>query len=358
MALTWPPEIELLRSLVATPSVSGTEAAAGEVVAVQAREWGLDAVRDAHGVRVEVRGGLPGPTLALVSHLDTVPPGEGWTRDPYRATIEAGRLYGRGAGDAKGPVSAMLAAAWDVAREQRLARGRLLVLLGYGEETRHTTMPAAVAGAGPIDAAIIGEPTNLDFAVAQRGLMMVDLVAAGDQRHAGYAAADGEFTNAALVLAADLLRLGQLFHERAHPMLGFPTITPTMLEAGVSRNVTPPSARAVLDIRSTPTWPHAEIAERLRRELRSEVAVTSDRLVPCETPESSRLLGVMRQARAASRSYGSPTCSDWVFLRDHDTVKCGPGTSRRSHTPDEFIDLHEVSAARDLYARVAESYLQ
>lgn len=357
MALTWPPEIELLRELVSTPSVSSTEEAVGRLVEARAREWGLDVTRDETGVRIEVRGRAPGPTLALVSHLDTVPAGEGWTRDPFRASVEEGRLYGRGAGDAKGPVAAMLAAAWDLAREDRLARGRLLLIFGYGEETRHTTMPDAVGRSGSIDAAIIGEPTNLDFAVAQRGLMMVDLVAAGDQRHAGYASTDGEFTNAAVVLAGDLLKLASLFPDRPHPMLGAPTVTPTMLDAGVSRNVTPPSARAVLDIRSTPSWPHDQIAERLRRTLASEVAVTSDRLVPCETPGSSRLLPIMQAVRPASRCYGSPTCSDWVFLRDRDAVKCGPGTSRRSHTPDEYVDLHEVSAAREFYACVAEEYL-
>ncbi len=121
--------------------------------------------------------------------------------------------------------------------------------------------------------------------------------------------------------------------------------------------MTPPSARAVLDIRSTPSWPHDQIAERLRRTLTSEVAVTSDRLVPCETPAASKLLPVMQVSRPASRCYGSPTCSDWVFLRDRDAVKCGPGTSRRSHTPDEHVDLHEVSAAREFYARVAQEYL-
>jgi acetylornithine deacetylase len=357
LALTWPAEIELLRELVSTPSVSGTEEAVGRLVEQRVREWGLEVVRDDAGVRIEVRATSPGPTLALVSHLDTVPPGEGWTRDPFRATIEEGRLYGRGAGDAKAPVAAMLAAAWDVAREKRLGCGRLLVILGYGEETRNTTMPAAVGRAGTINAAIIGEPTNLDFAVAQRGLMMVDLVATGDQRHAGYATSDGDFTNAVVALSADLMKLGSLFPDRAHPILGAPTVTPTMLEAGISRNVTPPSARAVLDIRSTPSWPHAEIAERLRRELTSEVAVTSDRLVPCETPVGSSLLPVMQAVRPVATSYGSPTCSDWVFLRDLDAVKCGPGTSRRSHTPDEYVDLHEVTTAREFYARVAEAYL-
>ena len=358
MALTWPAEIELLRELVATPSVSGDEAAVGALVERTVREWGLDVVRDDAGVRVTVPGRTPGPTLALVSHLDVVPPGEGWARDPFRPSIEEGRLYGRGSGDAKASVAAMLWAARDVADAGGPARGRLLVVLGYGEETRHTSMPAALERAGAVDAAIVGEPTNLEFAVAQRGLMMVDLVARGDQRHAGYAADDGSFTNAVVALARDLVRLDGLFTGRGHPVLGAPTVTPTMVEAGVSRNVTPPQAKAVLDVRSTPAWPHEEIAAVLRRELASEVIVTSDRLVPCETPAESRLVAAAEAVRPRARRYGSPTCSDWVFLRHLDAFKCGPGTSRRSHTPDEYVDLHEVSAAREFYARVAEEYLR
>jgi acetylornithine deacetylase len=218
-------------------------------------------------------------------------------------------------------------------------------------------MERAVETAGPIDAAVVGEPTNLDFAVAQRGLMMVDLLAEGDQRHAGYAAADGEFRNAALVLARDLLKLEGLFAERSHPVLGHTTVTPTMLDAGVSRNVTPPVAKAILDIRSTPDWTHDEVAHVLRQSLASNVVVTSQRLVPCETPAGSRLLAVARRLQPEAKTFGSPTCSDWVFLRHVDAVKCGPGTSRRSHTPDEYVDLPEVSEARRFYAELARAYL-
>ncbi len=357
MALTWPAEIELLRELVATPSVSGSEEGVGRLVEATVGGWGLRVVRDDAGVRVEVPGRAAGPTLALVSHLDVVPPGHGWTRDPFQPTIEEGRMYGRGAGDAKASVAAMLHAARDVADAGGPATGRLVVILGYGEETRNTTMPRAVAATGTVDAAVIGEPTNLNFAVAQRGLMMADLVARGDQRHAGYAAADGNFINAITALAADLARLDAVAADRPHPVLGLPTVTPTMLEAGISRNVTPPVARAVLDIRSTPAWPHEELAARLRADLDSEVVITSDRLVPCEAPAGSRLLAAASRLRPAAEHYGSPTCSDWVFLRDRDAFKCGPGTSRRSHTADEYVDLFEVSEARQFYAQLATEYL-
>jgi len=351
--------MKLLRELVAIPSVSGDEAAVAALVEEETGGWGLDPHRDDFSVQVVVEGRRPGPTLALVSHLDVVPAGEGWTRDPFTPTLEGGRLYGRGSGDAKASVAAMLCAAHDLHARGGVERGRLLVVLGYGEETKHTTMPRAVAAAGSIDAAVIGEPTNLNFATAQRGLMMVDLCAEGNQRHAGYASSDGEgdFTNAILVLAADVLKLNGLFVSRRHPVLGHTTVTPTMLDGGVGRNVTPPFARAVLDIRSTPDWSHEEIAEALRRELASQVIVTSSRLVPCETPAGSRLLAAAQRVRPSSSTFGSPTCSDWVFLRHTDAVKCGPGTSRRSHTPDEYVDLPEVSAARAFYAELARAYL-
>lgn len=349
-------EIALLRELVATPSVSGAEEAVARLAEETVRRWGLDVVRDETGVKVSVPGREPGPTLALVTHLDVVPPGDGWTRNPFDPVIEDGRLYGRGSGDAKASVAAMLTAARDVAESGGPRRGKLLVILGYDEETRHTSMPAAVGSVGSIDAAVVGEPTSLDLAIAQRGLMMVDLVARGDQRHAGYAS-DGGFTNAVAELARDLLRLEDLFDDRTHPVLGRVTVTPTMLEAGISRNVTPPSAKAVLDVRSTPDWSHEEIADRLRERLGSEVIVTSDRLVPCESPPGSRVAAAARRVHPGARVYGSPTCSDWVFLRHTDAVKWGPGTSRRSHTADEFVDLAEVTAARGLYARLVTEYL-
>lgn len=353
-----PTEIELLKELVAIPSVSGAEDGIARFLEAAARRAGLDAVADDASVTMVVDSGRPGPTLALLSHLDVVPPGEGWTRDPFVPVVEGTRLYGRGSGDAKASVAAMTLAAADLAGGARIGRGRLLVIMGYGEETRNTTMGKAVERAGTVDAAVVGEPTSLAAAVAQRGLMMADLIGRGEQRHAGYAGDDGVFINAITALARDLSRLDGLVKERTHPILGVTTVTPTMLSAGISRNVTPPAATAVLDIRSTPAWPHDELAAALAERLECELVVTSSRLVPCETPAASRLLEVFRTVRPSIRTFGSPTCSDWVFVRQADAIKCGPGTSRRSHTPDEYVDLPEVTEARGFYAAVAREYLK
>ena len=186
---------------------------------------------------------------------------------------------------------------------------------------------------------------------------MADLIARGDQRHAGYAG-EGAFENAITRLARELVKLDGLLGDRVHPVLGTTTVTATMLEAGVSRNVTPPVARAVLDVRSTPAWTHDEVAAALADRLGVEVVVTSRRLVPCETPRNSRLLAAARAVRPELVTFGSPTCSDWVFLRETDAIKLGPGTSRRSHTADECVDLAEVTAAREFYTRLAQEYLR
>ncbi len=354
-ASTWPAEIEFLRALVAVPSISGSEAPAAELVESQAGRLGLDVVRDETSVRVSIGTESSGATLALASHLDVVPPGDGWTRDPFTPVIEGGLLFGRGSGDAKASVAAMLYAVADVAKRGGPRKGRLLAIYTYGEETRFATMPEAVKRAGRLDAALVGEPTNLQFSIAQRGLMMVDLVAHGTQRHAGYSG-DGA-PNAISELAKDLARLDEVVSERNHPVLGRTIVTPTMLEGGISRNVTPPTAKAILDVRSTPAWTHDELEVALRERLSSDVVVTSKRLVACETPVNSRLLAVARDVSPGATSYGSPTCSDWCFLRHLDAMKVGPGTSRRSHTPDEAVDLAEVTAARAFYANVAERYL-
>lgn len=353
-------EIWLLSELVRVPSISGQEAAVAARVVEIATELGLPVRSDDAMVAIELDSGRPGRSLALVSHLDTVPVGEGWTRAPFEPVIAAHpdgeRLWGRGANDAKASCAAMIAAALDVQAAGGPPEGRLLVVLGFSEETRDTSMPRAVPRLGTLDAAVIGEPTSLELAVSQRGLMMIDLVARGDQCHAAYAAERGA-RSAVLALAADLLKLPTLLRDRPHPQLGQPTITPTMLEAGVARNITPPSAKAVLDLRTTPRWPHDELGAHLQAQLGSEVCVTSSRLQPCETAADSPLLAAARAVRPDAGSYGSPTCSDWVFLRHVDALKCGPGDSRVSHTADEWVALAQVRAARSFYAALALRYL-
>ncbi len=347
--------------LVATPSVSGDEERVARRLETWAREQGIDVVRDETGVRLVVSGATPGgPTLLLASHLDTVPPGDGWTIDPFAGLVEDGVLRGRGAVDAKASVAAMAAAAAAWAARGGPARGRLVVLATFGEETRETSMPRALDRLGAkVDAALIGEPTGLEPCVAQRGLLMLVLRWRGEQVHAGWAAdLDASPDNAILVAASELRRLAEFEMPRVHPRLGRIALTPTRIEAGIARNVTPPTCEALLDVRTTPAHSHAEIVEALRVALpRTEVEIVSERLRPVETPPGSLLLEAILRARPESRPFASPTSSDWVWLADVDGVKLGPGDSRLSHTAHEAIPLREIDEAARLYEAVAGEFL-
>ncbi len=350
---------ELLTQLVRTPSPSGEEAAVAEVLAAWADDRGLTVSVDDAAVRLETAAENDGPTLLFASHLDTVPPGEGWSCDPYEGRVENDRLTGRGAVDAKASVAAMSAAAAAVAARGGPARGRLVVLATYGEETRHTSMPAALERLdGRPDAAVVGEPTSLEPAVAQRGLLLLRLVWSGEQLHAGWAAdRQAKATNAIFCAAADLARLEDWQPGVRHPALGWVTITPTMLEAGVARNVTPPRCEAVLDVRTTPAHSHAEVVALVSGRVHGAVEVISDRLEPAQTPPGSALLAALCRLRPSAVPFASPTCSDWVFLRHLDAIKLGPGISLQSHRPDESIALGQVREAVGLYTDLAREYL-
>lgn len=335
--------------------MSGAEAAVAERLAAWGREHGLATTLDDAGVRFEAEGDAPGPALWLASHLDTVPAGDGWTLDPFAGTVRDGILFGRGASDAKGSVAAMASAFAAVGRP---ARGRLVAVFTFGEETARTTMPLLVERLGRPDAAIVGEPTSLRPCVAQRGLLILRLRWRGRAAHAGWSSMHpGAAENAVHKAAADLARVASLRFEREHDLLGATSLNVTKLAGGTASNVVPDLCEATLDVRTTPAYSPDEIVERVAAAASGEIEVVSRRFLPCLTPDDSRLLPVVLDARPDAEPFVSPTASDWVFLREVDAVKLGPGDSTLSHTVDERISLDEVARARDLYAAIAARYL-
>ena len=225
---------ELLVELVRTPSPSGHEQRVAGVLAGWLEARGLAPTVDDAAVRLEVDGGRPGPTLLLASHLDTVPPGDGWTGDPYAGAVDGDRLIGRGAVDAKASVAAMAEAAADLAACGGPSSGRLVVLATFSEETRDTTMPEALRRLGRTpDAAVVGEPTSLAPCIAQRGQLLLELVWDGDQVHAGWAAGrTPPPVNAIVSAARDLVALEDLSFSRHHPLLGDVAVSPTIISGG------------------------------------------------------------------------------------------------------------------------------
>jgi acetylornithine deacetylase len=354
--------LALHRQLVAIPSVSGSEAGVcgwlenllwerGEAHGVRPRRLGdtlLAVAGDRYGQSKS--GGERRPLLLLDTHLDTVPPGEGWSRDPFSAEVVDGRVYGLGSNDAKASVAAMTAAFLALAGE-RLPFDLGLALV-EGEETRGTGTQRVLAELAEqrvqLLGAVFGEPTGLDIATSQKGLLVLELVACGQGCHAAHAATL-QAENAALVLARDLLTLAAAELAPHHARLGATTLQPTVVRAGNARNVVPGEATAVLDVRTTPAASHEEVVAQVRARVASEVRVLSSRLEPRETAEDALVVQAALRARPAAKLYGSPTLSDLVHVAGAPAIKCGPGASERSHTADEWVGEDEVVAGADFY---------
>lgn len=343
-------EVELLREIVRIPSESRSEEAVVARLESALLELGLSPKKSGRNLTAMLDGG-DGPLLLLNSHTDTVPVGQGWTRDPLRADIVDGKIYGRGSNDAKGCLVAMMLGARN-AFAANAPKGRVLLaatceeeVLGQGLETLLPTLPRP-------DAAVVGEPTGLKAAVAQKGLLLLKIVAQGRSAHAAH----GGGINAVEAAARDVLALSQLGFGREHPTLGKTSLHVTQIAGGDRHNMIPDRCELVVDIRTTPAVSPDEIIALVRRTVSGEVVVRSNRLGTVETDPSHPIVRAALAANPAGRAYGSPTLSDWVFLKGIPTVKAGPGDSKRSHTPDEYLEVAELQAGVDFYEKLIRSY--
>jgi len=345
--------LELHRRIVAIPSPSGAEGALADELAALLAGRGVACERLGNSLLATVG---EGPLLLLDSHLDTVPAGPGWTLPPHEATRRDGRVIGLGSNDAKASVAALLAAFLDIAAA-RLPFAVALALV-EGEETSGRGTAAVLAelerrGTPPV-AAVIGEPTGLDLAVAQKGLLVLELRARGEACHAAHAGTLGG-RRAVRELVRDLAALEGIDLGPEHPVLGRATLEPTVLRAGEVHNAVPGEALAVLDGRTTPSLPAAEIVARVRARVGGELRVRSDRFRPCATPVEAALVKAAQRVRPGARIFGSATLSDMAQLADIPAIKVGPGRSERSHTADEWVAEEEIlDGARFYRGLIAE----
>ncbi|MCC6160191.1 MAG: M20/M25/M40 family metallo-hydrolase [Deltaproteobacteria bacterium] len=347
MALADP--VELLAELVRRPSITGDTRQVQRAATGWLRGFGVRAQNGTDGVTARI--GRDGPALLFISHLDTVPPGEGWTVDPFGAQVRGGKLYGRGATDAKGSAAAMCAAFAELAADPKF-HGHALLYLSSNEEGDVPSAIAAIPRLGPIGAAVVGEPTMCNVGVAQRGLLVLELRAMSEQVHAAH----GREPSSALLLARDLARVCELEFPKVDPDLGGVRITPTRLAAGVADNVVPPSATAMLDVRTVPTYTHDEIKRRIQDACKHcRVSQIGTDWPSVRTPAGHRLLDLALRATGGETSVGAGA-SDWAFLGDVPAVKIGAGDTHISHRSDEHVAIAQVRKAAKIYTKLAKSY--
>jgi len=348
----------LLAELVAIPSVSGDEGTVADFVQGLLAAEGIDTRRIGHTVLARLAFGS-GPRFLLLSHLDTVPVGEGWTRPAHGAPWEDGRLYGRGANDAKASAAAMLWTLLGLARRPPDARGEVWLALTAQEETDNAGMRALLAEVGTPDGAVCGEPTGLEVVRAQAGLALLRASWNGTACHAAHVARTAH-ENALLVAARELGSLpSYLSPGPPHALLGESTIAPTVFQAGRRHNIVPDRAELTLDCRLAPPYTAADarrvVSERL---IAAEVEVVSERLKPVETPAAHPLVRAALRCTGRAEATGSMTLSDMALLGAVPAVKCGPGRTERSHTRDEFVLASEVEEGAGVYARLVPEALE
>ena len=334
--------VGLLKTLIAIPSVSREEEQAADCLQRYIELQGMETGRKGNNVWcLSPAFDLKRPTLLLNSHIDTVKPVAGWRKDPFTPTDSNGRLYGLGSNDAGASVVSLLQVFLALCRK---AQPYNLVFLASCEEE--------VSGAGgiecvlpllpPITFALVGEPTEMQPAIAEKGLMVLDVTATG---RSGHAARD-EGDNAIYKVLDDVAWFRDYRFPRVSPLLGPVKMSVTQVNAGTQHNVIPDRCTFVVDIRSNECYTNEELFAEICRHLHCEAKARSFRLGSSHAPEGHPL--VQRAIELGRVPFGSPTLSDQALM-PFPSMKMGPGKSSRSHTADEFIFIKEIEEAIGLY---------
>ena len=329
--------LELLSKLIETPRYSREETAAANILEACMKERGLSTQRQSPATS--------GPTVLLNAHIDTVHPVSAWTRDPHKATLEGGKLYGLGSNDDGASLVSLLEV---FCRCQKKSLPYTLILLISAEEE--------VSGKGgiesvlpllpPIDFAIVGEPTGMQPAIAEKGLMVLDITAHGKAGHA----ARNEGVNAIDLAIEDIETIRRLPAQlKSSPLLGPVKMTTTIIHAGTQHNVIPDECTFTVDVRSNELYDNKALFDIVSSHINSEAKARSFRLSSSSIEETHPL--VQKLLKMGKKPFGSPTLSDQALMR-FPSLKMGPGESCRSHTADEFIKLAEIEDAIATYQSI------
>ncbi len=336
--------VELLSRLISTPSVSREETAAADILSDFIGKCGLPVTRIGNNILVQEALDENKPTLLLNAHIDTVKPASSWTRDPFTPTIEDDRLYGLGSNDCGGGLVSLLQA-YRILRGERLAYN-LVYLASCEEEVGGANgFSLALSQLPKIDVAIVGEPTGMQPAIAEKGLMVIDAVAHGKSGHA----AREEGVNAIYEALEDLQFIRSYKFRKKSLLLGPTKMTVTIINSGSQHNVIPDECRFTIDVRTNEYYQNEFLFSFLQKHLKSELKARSFRLSSSHIPVGHAL--VQRCINMGMNPFGSPTLSDQALM-PFPSFKLGPGQSARSHSADEYICISEIEHAIRTYTEL------
>lgn len=338
----------LLKELIAIPSVSRNEDKAADKLSEYLNLWGLPYGRDGNNLWV----GCPDwdnnrPTIMLNAHIDTVKPVSTWTRDPFLPTQEGDMIYGLGSNDCGGGLVSLLQAYRIMLHRPR--NYNLLWVASAEEEVSGANGFSRVLSKLPnIAVAIVGEPTGMQPAIAEKGLMVIDGYAYGKSGHA----ARNEGVNAIYEALDDLVWLRDYKFRKPSPLLGPTKMTVTVVESGTQHNVIPDTLHFVIDVRTNEFYQNEYLFEFLCKKMtKCELKARSFRLHSSSIPQDHPL--IRRCMEHGMQPFGSPTLSDQALM-PFPSFKLGPGDSSRSHSADEYIKISEIQQAIDTYVSLLD----
>ena len=334
--------VELLKKLIATPSVSRHEKDAADIMEQTIRSYGFEPQREANNIWIiDPHYNESRPTLLLNAHIDTVKPVASWTRDPFSPDVEDGVLYGLGSNDCGGGLCSLL----QIFRmlTEKPQHYNLIYLASAEEEVSGKDgITRALPLLPHIDLAIVGEPTGMNPAVAEKGLMVLDVIAHGKSGHA----ARNEGVNAIYEALDDMRWIRDYKFEKVSEFLGPTKMTLTVVNAGTQHNVIPDKCTMLVDIRTNEFYDNEEVFEFIRQHLKSEVKAHSFRLKSSRIDPEHPL--IKKCVAMGMKPFGSPTLSDQALMH-FPSFKLGPGESSRSHSANEFIRISEIRDAITKY---------
>ncbi len=345
--------IEILQQLIATPSLSGNEADTAEILATELSERGVEVCRLHNNVWALSKGyDASKPTLMLNSHQDTVKPSAAYTRNPFEPTIEDDKLYGLGSNDAGASLVALLTAFCNNYDTSDAPYNLLLALTAeeenMGERGMRAFLPHLAEQGVKVDMVLVGEPTSMQAATAERGLVVLDCTAHGKSGHA----ARNEGENAIYKAMCDIEKLCNYRFERTSEQLGDIKITVTQISAGTQHNIVPDECRFVADVRTTDAYSNEEVVEILQSVVECDAKPRSTRVRASAISLSHPLV---QAATAIGRTtFVSPTTSDRAIMQGLPALKMGVGESSRSHTADEFVLVSEVEEGVAIYQQLLD----
>lgn len=339
--------IQLLMDLIKTPSFSSKEDETASIIEKWFNDHNIVYERNENNVWAKNKHfDDDKPTILLNSHHDTVKPNKGYTKDPFEPTVEEDKLYGLGSNDAGGSLVSLIAVFTNFYKKRNLEYNLVIVASAEEESSGKNGLNSMLEIIPSIDVAIVGEPTQMNLAIAEKGLVVFDAKVNGTASHAAH-----PNSNNAIYKLIDVLKWFENFKfDKKSPVLGDVKMTVTQINAGQQHNAVPAEVNMVVDVRVNDKYSNKEIAKILKTKSPcSSIEPRSLRLNSSSIPISHPL--VEAGIELGRKTYGSPTLSDQAAL-SCPSLKLGPGDSKRSHTADEFIYISEIEEAVDLYIKL------